>query len=340
MENEILISVIIPIYNGEKYLERCLKGIESQTYGHQNFEVVFIDDASTDDSDILIHNFICKNKDIHFNYIRLRENGGIAHAKTMGIYNAKGKYIIFHDQDDWMESDCLEILAKAAIESKADRIVASYREVDISGKTLRVVSYEKNFSKWFCTALHGVLFRKEIFVNNNIIIPNFSQMEDAYLNANFALYTENNLYLENIVHNYLIRTNSTSGAKNNNNNWNAVTLFNSALECYVPLYQKTNCLDDKNRIEYMVVKQFFWYLLHNNRYSKYEDALAQYKILKKLLEANFKNYKHNPYICLMKKNGDRASGQKTMYLLTLCERLKLFPFILKMFIFISKKKYI
>lgn len=338
--SEILVSVIIPIYNGEKYISKCLEQISKQTF--KNFEVVFIDDASKDNSYTMIHEFMKDNEDILFNYIKLDENKGISNAKNTGLWNSKGKYVLFHDQDDWMEDNCLELLINAAIENNADKVTGAYREVDIDGNILRNVEYGDNFSKWFCTALHAVLFRKAIFIQNDIRIPIDTLMEDGYVNANFAVYAEKCIYLNSVIFNYLVRLDSTSGAKNNSKKWNAITLFQSALDCYYSLYNTMGDEKDKISVEYMAIKQYYFYLLHNNRYSSFKDIRSQYICLKGMLKRHFPDYIDNKYIhygIFRDGNGDRKSGQRLMLILNIVERLRLMKLFLRMYLFLSKFKY-
>lgn len=338
--SKLLVSVIIPVYNGEKYLSKCLEQISKQTF--KDFEVVFIDDASKDNSFTMIHEFMENNQDIVFNYIKLEKNKGISNAKNTGLWNARGKYVLFHDQDDWMEENCLELLVNAAIKSNADKVTGAYREVDKDGNILRIVEYGDDFSKWFCTALHAVLYRREIFIQNNIKIPIDTQMEDGYVNANYAVYAEKCIYLSTVIFNYLVRTDSTSGAKNNSKKWNAITLFKSALDCYYPLYNTLKDKNDKQRMEYMTIKQYYFYLLHNNRYSSYRDICNQYLHLNGMLKKYFPDYIHNKYVrygFLGSGNGDRKSGQRLMLILNIVERLKLMRLFLCMYIFLSRFKY-
>ena len=99
MEKE-LISIIVPIYNVEKYLRQCLESISEQTY--KNFECLLINDGSPDNSAEICREYV--EKDARFRYFE-KENGGLASARNLGIKYSKGKYISFIDSDDWVEPD-------------------------------------------------------------------------------------------------------------------------------------------------------------------------------------------------------------------------------------------
>ena len=101
MNNE-LISIIVPIYNTEKYLHECLDSIINQTYA--NFEVLLVNDGSTDSSGIICQEYV-KN-DSRFRYFE-KENGGVSSARNLGLERSEGVYITFIDSDDWVESNHL-----------------------------------------------------------------------------------------------------------------------------------------------------------------------------------------------------------------------------------------
>lgn len=100
-----LISVIVPIYNVEQYLEECCDSILSQTY--TNIEVILVNDGSTDNSLAIASRIAAKDERI---VLVNRENGGLSAARNTGMLHASGEYILFVDSDDWIEPDCLELL--------------------------------------------------------------------------------------------------------------------------------------------------------------------------------------------------------------------------------------
>ena len=106
-----LISIIVPIFNTEKYLHQCLDSILSQSYG--NFECLLINDGSTDASASICREYVAK--DARFRYFE-KENGGVSSARNLGIERSGGAYITFIDSDDWVEFDYLEVLYSAIIQ--------------------------------------------------------------------------------------------------------------------------------------------------------------------------------------------------------------------------------
>lgn len=104
-EKDFLISIVIPIYNAEKYLEECLNSIKNQTY--KNFEVIMVNDGSKDDSETICMNFL--RSDSRFRYLK-KENAGVSSARNVGLDNVEGDYITFIDADDWVDENYLELL--------------------------------------------------------------------------------------------------------------------------------------------------------------------------------------------------------------------------------------
>ena len=106
------VSVVIPIYNSSSYLEDCLKSIECQTF--QSWECILVDDGSSDGCGEICDKW--SQKDGRFHVIH-QENGGVSKARNEGIKNAKGKYVVFIDSDDWVQKDYIDKLFSLMIES-------------------------------------------------------------------------------------------------------------------------------------------------------------------------------------------------------------------------------
>lgn len=122
-----MVSVIIPIYNVEKYIDRGMKNILSQTY--QDFEVILVDDGSTDGSPKLCDEWAKRNDRI---CVFHKENGGSGSARNLGIENARGEYIYFFDIDDLADEGLLEYCVKTMDDADANMMVFSYRNKDVT----------------------------------------------------------------------------------------------------------------------------------------------------------------------------------------------------------------
>lgn len=113
--NNIKFSVVIPVYNAEKFLSKCLEHLIHQTY--DNLEIIIVDDGSTDNVAAVYNNYAKKDKRI---IIKKQKNGGPSVASNTGLDMASGDYIHFHDHDDFLNLDYFEIMAQAAVLTDAD----------------------------------------------------------------------------------------------------------------------------------------------------------------------------------------------------------------------------
>ena len=122
---EDLISIIVPVYKVEKFLEICINSIINQTY--RNIEIIFVDDGSPDNCGLICDNYAKKDKRIRVIH---KENGGLSDARNAGIEIAKGKYLCFVDSDDKVSEDFVEKLYKGITESEADLCLCGIDRID------------------------------------------------------------------------------------------------------------------------------------------------------------------------------------------------------------------
>ena len=141
-ESKALISIIVPIYNVEKYLRQCLDSIIAQTY--QNFECLLINDGSPDNSADICREYV--SKDSRFRYFE-KENGGASSARNLGIECSGGAYITFIDADDWVDSDYLEVLYNALIDENADISVSTYKRFHMGDNCWYLHSFQRGYEK-------------------------------------------------------------------------------------------------------------------------------------------------------------------------------------------------
>ena len=139
---ESLISVIIPVYNTESYIGVCLESLIKQTY--TNFEVLLIDDGSTDNSGRICQEYT--ESDSRFHYYR-KENGGVSSARNLGIEYSRGDYLTFVDSDDWVEEDFLEVLYSALISESASVSISTYKRFSMEDNTWYVHSFQRGYEK-------------------------------------------------------------------------------------------------------------------------------------------------------------------------------------------------
>lgn len=185
--NEDLVSIIIPAYNVEQYLDECLETVINQSY--KNIEIILINDGSTDNTDQICTEW--EKRDLRIKYIK-KENEGLGATRNRGIDIAKGNYIFFLDSDDWIELNAIEELIKIAKSTNADVVAANYFEVDNVTKQSREIKFisfikkiiENDLDK--CIYLQygfvmvwGKLYRREFLVNSKIYMPSIPHEDNA-----------------------------------------------------------------------------------------------------------------------------------------------------------------
>lgn len=134
-----LISVIIPVYNAEKYLKKCIESIITQSY--RNIEIILINDGSTDSSmDICRYYAACDNR---VRFIDLQTRGGVSRARNLGIENAQGYYICFVDADDYVSEDYVSFLYRKVVQYDADIATCAFHYETKPGIWKQIISGEE-----------------------------------------------------------------------------------------------------------------------------------------------------------------------------------------------------
>lgn len=220
------ISVIIPVYNANKYLNNCISSLLLQTF--KEFEILLINDGSTDNSFEICKAFSNNYKNI---YYYNKKNGGAASARNLGIENAKGEYIAFVDADDTVQPDYLEKLYTSATENNADLVLCDYIKYTRNGKRpssqpIRSGRYDKRdiISELYpCLIMYDdlefpptisncvCLFKRSMLHEYSIRYPEVRLCEDSYFGS-VCLYNANTfVYLKGeYLYNYLYHQTSVS----------------------------------------------------------------------------------------------------------------------------------
>ncbi|KZX16044.1 putative glycosyltransferase EpsJ [Methanobrevibacter cuticularis] len=181
--NELKISIIIPVYNSDKYLKECLNSVINQTL--KEIEIICVNDGSTDKSLEILNQYSSKDKRI---IIINKKNGGAGSARNLGIEKANGEYIIFLDSDDWIDTKTCECLYLKAKHDQTDLII------------FKMINYDDNSQKFYKTDYYDLLSVKEFF-KDSIYTWNDFKDKIFYL----AVSPVNKLYKKDLI--------DTTGAK-------------------------------------------------------------------------------------------------------------------------------
>lgn len=225
---EIKISIIIPVYNAEKYLSKCLDSVRYQSY--KNIEVILVDDGSIDSSNSICDEYAVA--DSRFTSIHL-ENGGVSKARNVGIEKSSGEFLMFVDSDDWLEENAVELLInKVYHSSKTDFVVASNYDIYDGRKKLRLlvtqeIELEKNELSHFCKNNYlmfatpwAKLYRKKLIEQWNIRFDEQVKYgEDMLFNMFFLKYSTSISILKDPVYNYQLLVEGSAQSKYFSDMW-------------------------------------------------------------------------------------------------------------------------
>lgn len=215
MSRNALISVIVPVYNAEQTVVRCIKSILAQSYTY--FEILLINDGSTDRSGALAQQLAEKDKRIRIFH---KSNGGVSSARNLGLRNAKGDYIVFVDSDDWVESPFLESLLREIIIENVDLVDQSFKRIGFNGQKDRKHRYRKvrheDTRTWLNILLEGQtspfpkIYRSSVINENNVLFrTSLSFCEDLIFTLEFMKSAKNGIcFSPSAYYNYVFNKGS------------------------------------------------------------------------------------------------------------------------------------
>ena len=235
-------SIIIPVYNVEKYLEQCLNSVLNQTF--TDYEVICVNDGSTDGSLDILRSFAKKDARIQ---IINQKNGGLSDARNAGIQAAKGDYIFLIDSDDWITENALEVLSKNTenqdfIAFNGERFFEDGK-IEIPDKGIsepqltgweyynKYVHQGRNFH-FVCVVLR--LYRREFLIENKLFFKKGIYHEDNLFTPICCYYAENIKIIPDILYIYRIREGSITQTPNQKRIYDIVNSANDLAEFFIP----------------------------------------------------------------------------------------------------------
>ena len=212
-------SVIIPVYNVEKYLKRCVDSILSQTY--EELEVLLVDDGSTDCSGEICDVYAMKDSRVKVFH---KENEGLSSARNLGLDIAQGEFIVFVDSDDWIESNMYEYMFTALKSTNSDIVCVGVRFTKDETSVCQPPIIEQVFEKedilidYIQSAIKGIscfsvcryLYRRDLFTN--IRFPYGKICEDIFVNFQLLSLNKKMIKSNQILYNYYQRPSSISSS--------------------------------------------------------------------------------------------------------------------------------
>ena len=308
--NRPKISIIVPVYNVEEYLPRCLDSLKNQTL--RDIEIICVNDGSTDNSLEILMAYA--KKDARINVID-KPNGGVSSARNCGLNIANGEYIGFVDPDDYVDITMYESMYNQAKKLDSEIVVCnSIRHNEWDNRHWKINYFckpksktesikvdapvEQNIKKdvfldtLLCVPSHAwnKIYKKEFLAKNKIKFPNFDCYEDCIFTVECYSKAENLSYIDKPFYFYMVRNNSTT------RKLNTLHIMFSQMLNIIKKYLIENDLYEKLKFnfEYFSIMNFIWI------YQRYDNTkeLCKY-VTKELSEENFQIFKN--YLKLGKK---------------------------------------
>lgn len=298
-------SFIVPIYNVEKYLNRCIDSLLAQTY--RDFEIVLIDDGSTDSSGAIADRYVEKFSSIIT--VEHQENKGLGGARNTGIDLAKGNYLVMVDSDDYVSEHLLEVVDRYLIQYDSDLLIFDYiveeengsqriqRLHDINAYTSitpkqYILEAPAAWNKVYCTSLFketGIRFPERIFY------------EDLATSPCFAIHAVNIGVIEESLYHYIQRGTSIMHTSNTQRMTEAIPAVKRTLEYYK---QQEKFDEYYKELEYLTVRNVLCSAVQRILEVKYD--VSKIKMLEQFVRGYFPNYTQNAYLQnYLKKSGTR-----------------------------------
>lgn len=252
-----MVSIVVPMYNDEKYIKACMESILHQTIGFENIELIIVDDCSTDHSKEIAEGYAKQYDNIKV--LQTDKNTGIAgHARNVGVANANGKYLMFSDADDFYALNACEILYNFMEKSSMDFVTANYSNTDENGNPWEKPIFD--LSKYDTFEISSNSFIDSFFVLNSSVCNKIFKMEfvkknhlhflegvpaeDAFFSYSAMMHTNKIYYLKDVIYYYRMRNKGDSLSVS----WNcSKDYFNQINAAYQEIY---NLFKENNRLDY------------------------------------------------------------------------------------------
>ena len=306
-----LISIIIPCYNVEKYIDRCLESVVNQTIGIDNLEIIVVNDASTDNTLECLKSWESRYPK-HIMVITYDENIRQGGARNIGLQYATADYIGFVDSDDWIEHDMFEVLYEPLKSHHYDMVrgkciadkYQGEKQIDNSERDDQCYEFHKigdfyihevdenrigNVGRF--GGVWSAIYSKRCIMDNEIYFPEKLAYEDNYWFCILRLYINNMYIVDKIVYHYFVNIESTARSRNASHHFDRLKIELGIIE----EYKKRDAFQYfEKELERDYIQRFYLNMLHII-FTKFDYIPDVYPFLKKVVLQYFPHYRDNPY---------------------------------------------
>ena len=311
-----LISVIIPVYNVEKYISECLESILNQTY--KNIEIICVNDGSTDNSLEIIKQFKKNGVKVY-----TQKNHGLGITRNNGMKHASGQYIMFIDSDDYLASNCIENYVQPLNNEDYDIVAGGYQKIK-DGKIIFVRKLNTgDFAKYVIPTATMKLYKRIFIDKNNLSFPKTSGSEDIYFNLEAYGKKPRIKIIDDTGYYYRFNPVSIANTRHKSfdNTDNVLNLIKTA--------KKTEYENPTLR-DFFIMRYIVWHLLHCGKMATKKNFIKEYSCFFNWLEKNIPNYQKNYYLYHFPK-GENKSIYRIVVLFFLLHKMNLIPIFARLY---------
>lgn len=300
--NECKLSIIVPVYGVEKYIDKCLNSLVKQSL--KEIEIIVVNDGTKDNSQKIIDKYVKKYPDKIKSYIK--ENGGQGSARNYGLKKATGEYIGYVDSDDFVEKDMYKKLYNKAKENNYDIVVCGNYNVSEDYQNKNIDTFINNYNTdlenifFGKMAVWNKIYKRDILIKNKLEFKEKVWYEDLAFTLKAIMNSNTFAFIDEPLYDYLIRKGSTMNNSNVQRNLEILDAFNDILS-----YIKHNKKEEYfSKIEFLAIDHIYISAIVRVLKAEADDKVKRETINKLIdyMNTNFPNYKNNKYINTLSKN--------------------------------------
>lgn len=289
------VSVIVPVYNVEKYLYRCLKSLVNQTL--TDIQIIVVNDGATDHSQQIIDTFVTEYPTKVFSFVKT--NGGLGDARNFGLRHVQAKFVGFVDSDDYVEHEMYEQLYQKVYEEEAELAIC---DIEYEWENSNKKSILKGIKRVKGHGTMGALFLSPLFAWNKLYsmrlfddeklrYPQRLWYEDIPVTVPIFANIKKIAYVEKVLIHYMQRETSIMASFDNKKIFD---IFEILELTETRLSEQGNLFQNESEVEFLYIEQLLLYGAFRFYKSKYSNELIMHSL--SLMRKRFKNWKSNKYI--------------------------------------------
>ena len=300
--NECKLSIIVPVYGVEKYIDKCLNSLVKQSL--KEIEIIVVNDGTKDNSQKIIDKYVKKYPDKIKSYIK--ENGGQGSARNYGLKKATGEYIGYVDSDDFVEKDMYKKLYNKAKENNYDIVVCGNYNVSEDYQNKNIDTFINNYNTdlenifFGKMAVWNKIYKRDILIKNKLEFKEKVWYEDLAFTLKAIMNSNTFAFIDEPLYDYLIREGSTMNNSNVKRNLEILEAFNDILS-YIQHNKKEEYF---SKIEFLAIDHIYISAIVRVLKAEADDKVKRETINKLIdyMNKKFPNYKNNKYINTLSKN--------------------------------------